>query len=276
MTDALPALARLIEVMARLRGPDGCPWDRAQTFATIAPYTIEEAHEVADAIARGDLEALREELGDLLLQVVFHARLAEEAGAFSLKEVAEAIVAKLVRRHPHVFGPPAALPPAAPPPAQLSPAEASDGWEAMKAAERGSPSVLDGIAPGLPALIRAQKLGRRAARAGFDWTEAAAVRAKLREELAELDAAADRATREEEAGDLLFAIAQWLRHLEIDAETALAAANRKFERRFRAIEQHPEFSNLSTSEKELLWQAAKQGASGRGGPGPAPASLRAP
>ncbi len=251
--DALPALARLIAVMARLRGPDGCPWDRAQTFATIAPYTIEEAHEVADAIARGDMAALKDELGDLLLQVVFHARMAEEQKAFSLREVAEAIVAKLERRHPHVFAGAVAR----------SAGEVRDSWEAIKAAERGPGSVLDGVPPGLPALLRAQKLGARAGRAGFDWPDASGARAKVLEELAELDAAGTDAARREEAGDLLFALVSWLRHLGIDAETALAEAGRKFERRFREIEQHPDFARFSLEEKERLWQAAKAGLKAR-------------
>ncbi|MFN3592775.1 MAG: nucleoside triphosphate pyrophosphohydrolase, partial [Thermaurantiacus sp.] len=177
--DPLPALARLVEVMATLRGPDGCPWDREQSFQTIAPYTVEEAHEVADAIARGDMDALKDELGDLLLQVVFHARMAEEEKAFSLKEVAEGIVAKLERRHPHVFGAQEAL----------SADEVTANWEAIKAAEQPRASELDGIAPGLPALMRAQKIGRRAGRVGFDWADASGPRAKVLEEVAELDEA---------------------------------------------------------------------------------------
>ena len=254
--DPLPPIARLIAVMAQLRGPDGCPWDRAQTFATIAPYTIEEAHEVADAIARGDLAALRDELGDLLLQVVFHARMAEEQNAFSLREVAEAIVAKLERRHPHVFGgAPAA-----------DAAQVSAAWEAIKAAETGRRSALDGIGPGLPALLRARKLGDRAARAGFDWSDAAGARAKVLEELEELGSAATDGRRREEAGDLLFALVQWLRHLGIDAEAALVAANAKFERRFRTIEETPGFKGLSLAEKEALWQAAKRPPAADGSP----------
>jgi ATP diphosphatase len=245
--DPLPALARLVAVMAQLRGPDGCPWDREQTFATIAPYTIEEAHEVADAIARGDMAALRDELGDLLLQVVFHARMAEEQNAFALKDVAEAIVAKLERRHPHVFGGGTAA----------TADEVTAAWEAIKAAETQRSSVLDGIAPGLPALIRAQKIASRARRAGFDWADASGPRDKLLEEIAELEAARTDAERREEAGDLLFAAVSWLRHLGVDAETALAQANAKFERRFRAIEQAPGFAALSIEEKERLWQQAK-------------------
>ncbi|MFN7176008.1 MAG: nucleoside triphosphate pyrophosphohydrolase [Thermaurantiacus sp.] len=245
--DPLPALARLVEVMATLRGPDGCPWDREQSFQTIAPYTVEEAHEVADAIARGDMDALKDELGDLLLQVVFHARMAEEEKTFSLREVAEGIVAKLERRHPHVFGAQKAL----------SADEVTANWEAIKAAEQPRASELDGIAPGLPALMRAQKIGRRAGRVGFDWADASGPRAKVLEEIAELDEAGTDDARREEAGDLLFAAVSWLRHLGIDAETALVEANAKFERRFREIEQAPGFASLSLEAKEQLWQDAK-------------------
>jgi ATP diphosphatase len=245
--DALPALARLIAVMATLRGPDGCPWDREQSFATIAPYTVEEAHEVADAIARGDMAALKDELGDLLLQIVFHARMAEEQKFFSLREVAEAIVAKLERRHPHVFGDRALL----------SPQEVSENWEAIKAEEKPAESVLDGIEAGLPALMRAQKIGRRAARVGFDWADASGPRAKVLEEIAELEAAQTDDARREEAGDLLFAAVSWLRHMGIDAETALVQASAKFERRFREIEKVPDFPSLSLEAKEQLWEDVK-------------------
>lgn len=248
-------IERLVEIMARLRGPGGCEWDRAQTFATIAPYTIEEAYEVADAIERGDLAELRDELGDLLLQVVFHSRIAEEAGAFALADVVAAISDKMERRHPHIFG------------------DARDGghhlWEEVKAAERarkGAASALDGVAAGLPALTRAEKLQKRAARVGFDWPDAAGPRAKVAEELAEADAAPDAAARADEIGDLLFAVVNWARHEGVDAEQALRAASAKFERRFRHMEQQagPAFERLSLAEKEALWVAAKQAASHAG------------
>lgn len=246
---AAEAMDKLVALMARLRGPDGCPWDRAQDFASIAPYTIEEAHEVADAIARDDLAALKEELGDLLLQVVFHARMAEEIGAFAIVDVIDSLCAKLVRRHRHVFGDATAA----------TPAEVSASWEAIKASEKPRASLMDDIPLALPALARASKIGARAARAGFDWTDPSGPRAKLLEEIAELDAAPDAAAQAEEAGDLLLAAASWLRHLGIDAEAALRAANLKFERRFRAIEQLPGFASLSLAEKEALWAAAKAG-----------------
>ncbi len=241
------AIDRLLAIMARLRSPGGCPWDRAQTFASIAPYTVEEAYEVADAIARNDMADLRDELGDLLLQVVFHARMAEEAGHFAFADVVAAICAKMERRHPHVFGDATAA----------SPEEVVTSWEAIKAAERQGDSALDGVARALPALLRADKLSRRAARTGFDWPDAAAARAKLLEEMAELDAAQDEAARTEEAGDLLFAAANWLRKLGVEPEAALRAACDKFEQRFRAIEQAPGFAELDLADKERLWQAAK-------------------
>ena len=238
-------LERLVAIMRRLRDPvSGCEWDRQQSFATIAPYTIEEAYEVADAIARGDMEALADELGDLQLQVVFHSQMAEEAGHFSLDDVLGAICDKLERRHPHLFGGAAETP----------------GWEAIKAAERQQrpdDSALAGVAQALPALERAQKLQRRAARTGFDWPDAAGPRAKIDEELAELDAESDAAAREEELGDLLFAVVNLARHFNIDAEEALRKANRKFETRFRAIEKAPGFSALSLDEMEELWTRAK-------------------
>ncbi|WP_448585882.1 nucleoside triphosphate pyrophosphohydrolase [Thermaurantiacus sp.] len=250
--DPLPALARLVAIMARLRGPDGCPWDRAQDFGTIAPYTIEEAYEVADAIARQAWEELKDELGDLLLQVVFHARMAEEAGLFSLADVAQAISDKLVRRHPHVFGDARAA----------SPAEVAARWEAIKAAEASRGSVLDGVPIALPALMRADKLGRRASSSGFDWRDAAGAEAKVREELAELRAAGDGPAAHEEGGDLLFAVANLLRRRGIDPEAALRDACSKFERRFRAIETVPGFRDLPLEAKEALWAAAK----GKGAP----------
>lgn len=248
--DPLPALARLVAIMARLRHPEtGCAWDREQTFATIAPYTIEEAYEVADAVARGDTAALKDELGDLLLQVVFHARIAEEAGAFALADVADAIIAKMERRHPHLFGD--ATPRTA--------AEVSETWEAMKAGERGQGSAMAGVALALPALMRAEKLGKRAARVGFDWPDAAGARAKVLEELAEVDAATTAAEREEELGDLLFAVVNLARHLKIDPEGALRAANAKFERRFRAMEAIGEdpFAGLDQTSKDVLWAKVK-------------------
>lgn len=238
-------LERLVAIMRRLRDPvTGCDWDRAQSFATIAPYTIEEAYEVADAIARHDMDALADELGDLQLQVVFHSQMAEEAGHFSLDEVLGAICDKLERRHPHLFGGAAETP----------------GWEAIKAAERErkpDESALAGVAHALPALERAQKLQRRAARTGFDWPDAQGPRAKIDEELSELDAETDPAAREEELGDLLFALVNLARHLNIDAEEALRKANRKFEARFRAIEKEPGFAAMSLDEIEALWVRAK-------------------
>ena len=238
-------LERLVAIMRRLRDPvTGCEWDRQQSFATIAPFTIEEAYEVADAIARGDMEALADELGDLQLQVVFHSQMAEEAGHFTLDDVIGGICDKLERRHPHLFGGAAETP----------------GWEAIKAAERQQKpdeSALAGVAQALPALERAQKLQRRAARTGFDWPDVAGPRAKIDEELAELDAETDTAAREEELGDLLFALVNLARHLNIDAEEALRKANRKFEARFRAIEKEPGFSALSLDEMEELWARAK-------------------
>ena len=237
-------LARLVAIMARLRGPDGCDWDRAQTWATIAPYTIEEAYEVADAIARDDAANLKDELGDLLLQVVFHARIAEEAGLFGFDDVAAAIGDKMERRHPHIFGDGDAL-----------------DWEGSKAAERADRSAggaLAGVALGLPALLRAEKLQKRAGRVGIDWPDASGPRAKIDEELAEVEAALP-AEREEEVGDLLFSVVNWARHLGVDAEGALRAANAKFERRFGAMEMmaNGRFAALSPDEQEALWIRAK-------------------
>ena len=246
--------------MKRLRDPvNGCAWDVRQDFASIAPYTIEEAYEVADAIAREDLEGLHDELGDLLLQVVFHARMAEECGIFDFDDVAGGIVEKLVRRHPHVFG---------------DEAERAAGmqrgrWERIKATERaarGDDSALAGVARALPALKRAQKLGKRAAAVGFDWRDRKGVRDKIREELDELaDAFGTRedARIEEELGDLLFAIVNLARHLDVDPEHALAGANDKFERRFREMERAVEADGraLETESFESLdreWRAAKQ------------------
>jgi ATP diphosphatase len=240
------ALERLVAIMRRLRDPvTGCEWDREQSFATIAPYTIEEAYEVADAIARDDMAALADELGDLQLQVVFHAQMAAEAGSFTLDEVIDGICDKLERRHPHIFGD----------------AERSPGWEELKAAERhaqGHPSALAGVALALPALERAAKLQRRAARVGFDWPDPSGPRAKIDEELAELDAESDHDRQTEELGDLLFAVVNFARHLNIAPEAALREANAKFDRRFRAIETAPGFAGMSLEEKEALWAAAKK------------------
>lgn len=236
---------RLREIMARLRDPvHGCEWDRAQTFASIAPYTIEEAYEVADAIARDDAHDIRDELGDLLLQVVFHSRIAEEAGLFDLDAVEDAVSDKMERRHPHIFGGAAETP----------------GWEAIKAVERRAKpgGALAGVALGMPALSRAEKLQRRAARVGFDWPDASGPRSKISEELLEVEAAGS-GEIEEEVGDLLFAVVNWARHLGVDPEAALRAANAKFERRFTAMEAlaGPVFPELSLDEQEALWVQVK-------------------
>ena len=273
MSEAERAMGALLALMARLRDPEcGCPWDREQTFSTIAPYTIEEAYEVADAIEHGDREHLREELGDLLFQVVFHARMAEEHGWFDFSEVANGIREKLVRRHPHLFAG-----------ATLAPQDLMRVWEEQKAQERaaaqarspatGTGTVLAGVPRALPALTRAAKLGRRAARVGFDWPDARAVRAKVLEELHEVDDALTRARQPAERapgsqelsgelGDLLFTIVNWSRHLHIDAEAALHAANDKFERRFRRMESLAqarglELAQLSAAEWDALWSEAK-------------------
>ena len=243
----LSAIERLVAVMATLRDPvRGCDWDRAQTFATIAPYTIEEAYEVADAIERGDPADIKDELGDLLLQVVFQSRIAEEAGLFTLADVAGAISDKLERRHPHIFGDAAVEP---------------GFWERIKAEERAGKtddSALAGVALGLPALTRAEKLQKRAARVGFDWPDATGPRAKIDEELAEVESATGDAVAEE-VGDLLFSVVNWARHMGVDGEAALRAANAKFERRFRAMETEASeaFARLDLEAKEQLWIAAK-------------------
>lgn len=253
-----PDISPLVAIMARLRDPDrGCPWDVKQDFASIAPYTIEEAYEVADAIARDDMAALKDELGDLLLQVVYHARMAEEAGHFALNDVIAAICAKMIRRHPHVFGD----------------GEASPGWEEIKAAERAETqgeadaSALAGVALALPALLRAEKIQKRAARTGFDWPDTQGVLDKIVEEVGEVRAAASHDEREDEVGDLLFALVNLARHLKIDPEQALRRANAKFERRFRIMEANyagdsTEFESLSLEEKEGLWREAKSVAKG--------------
>jgi len=241
------SLERLVEIMRRLRDPKtGCEWDSVQTFETIAPYTIEEAYEVADAVARDDMDALADELGDLQLQVVFHAQMAEDAGHFTLDDILARICDKMERRHPHIFG------------------DAEHGghhlWEIIKAEERAADpdkSALAGVALALPALERAAKLQRRAARTGFDWPDISGPRAKIDEELAELEAETSHDRKLDELGDLLFAVVNFARHLNIEPETALREANRKFEKRFRAIEQTPGFSDLSLDEMEALWVAAK-------------------
>jgi MazG family protein len=249
---------RLLAIMARLRDPErGCPWDREQNFATIAPYTIEEACEVADAIERGDMTALKDELGDLLFQVVFHARMAEEDGLFAFDDVAEAIGDKMERRHPHVFGD-----------AEIaSIAAQNEAWEAHKAAEREAKgeaaSVVDGVAIALPALLRAAKISRRAGRIGFDWPDAASVIDKIEEELDEIEDALDDhappAALEEEIGDLLFAAANLARKLDIEPETALRRATAKFERRFRRVETLAKARGVERDldALEALWQEVK-------------------
>jgi ATP diphosphatase len=257
------SLDRLLAIMAQLRDPDrGCPWDRAQDFATIAPYTIEEAYEVADAIARGDTAALKDELGDLLFQVVFHTRMAEEAGLFAFADVASAIADKMLRRHPHVFGA-----------AKISSVTAqNEAWEAHKAAERRArarqteerESVLDGVALALPALLRSVKIQARAARIGFDWPDATGVFAKIEEEIGELKSElvqnADRAALEDEIGDILFAVANLARKLDLDPEAALRRATGKFERRFRRVEARVDEGAMGTDLEvlEALWQEVKR------------------
>lgn len=255
--DECAGIARLIEIMRRLRDPEtGCPWDIEQTFATIAPYTIEEAFEVADAIERDAMDELPSELGDLLLQVVYHSRMAEEAGLFDFGTVTNLISDKMIARHPHVFGDESR---------DKSAAQQVQDWEKIKAAERGPARVLDGVALGLPALTRAVKLQKRAARVGFDWPTAAEVLDKLVEETHELveardDLGPDEVT--EEFGDLLFVMANLARHMNVDPEAALRAANAKFTRRFARIEDYlaetgrtPADSDLA--EMDALWDRAK-------------------
>jgi ATP diphosphatase len=257
-------ITRLLEIMAALRTPGtGCPWDLEQNFSTIAPYTLEEAYEVADAIARGDLEDLREELGDLLLQVVFHARMAEEQGAFDFGGVVEAITEKLLRRHPHVFGDQRGLS-----------AEAVEGlWQRIKSEEKAAKpngekretGALAGVPVALPALTRALKLQQKAGKVGFDWNDPLAVLAKIREEADEIEADIRNGKREAaaaEVGDLLFAVANLARHLDADPESTLRSTNQKFERRFASIERAlaargktPEQSTLE--EMDALWDEAK-------------------
>ena len=263
-------MQKLLDIMKSLRDPEtGCPWDIEQTFKTIAPYTIEEAYEVEEAVEAGDIPAIKDELGDLLLQVVFQARIAEEAGHFSFSDVVDGVCDKMVRRHPHVFGD-----------ATVADAEAqTHAWEAQKAAERASkakdrgdvPSVLEGVTAGLPALMRAVKLQKRAARVGFDWPDTSFVLDKIREESEELAAemvkqsAGSEPTTEmvEEFGDLMFVYANLARHLKIDPEAALRGANRKFERRFHYIEQelaniNKDIADADLEEMDSLWDQAKE------------------
>lgn len=243
-------ISRLVEIMAALRNPDGgCPWDLEQDFSTIRHYTIEEAYEVSDAIERQDFDDLREELGDLLLQPVYHAQMASERGLFDLGDVVQAITEKLIRRHPHVFGEAAAR----------SAGGAKAKWDEIKADERArkaagretEPSVLDDVPHALPALARAEKLTRRAATVGFDWPDLEAVRAKVDEELAELQAAGTEAERHEEMGDLLFAVANMARHMGVDPEAALRDANAKFTRRFRHVEARAKEDGVPLAEAGL-------------------------
>lgn len=257
--DPAQALARLLAIMARLRAPDGCPWDREQDFASIAPYTIEEAYEVADAIQRADMPALQDELGDLLFQVVYHAQMAREAGAFDFTAVADTISDKMIRRHPHVFGEAAAR----------DTAMQNQAWEVQKQAERAARAetgTLAGIPAALPALTRAAKLTRRAARVGFDWPDAEAVLDKLAEETAELRAELPGAAPErlaDELGDMLFVLANLARKLDLDPEACLRGANAKFERRFNAVEAHLSTEGQSPADAglermEALWQQVKR------------------
>ena len=251
-TTSLTQIDRLLAIMAQLRNPDGgCEWDLAQNFDTIAPYTIEEAYEVADAIERSDMDDLRGELGDLLLQVVFHARMAEEAGHFAFEDVARSISDKMESRHPHIFG-------------NEGGTMDNARWEDLKAAERqtsGADSAMDGVAKALPALLRSEKLQKRAARVGFEWHDLKGPKEKLAEELEELDTASD-AERLVEAGDVLFVAVNIVRRYGIDAEQALKASNDKFERRFRAMEALAKadgdaFETLSLEDQEKLWQRVK-------------------
>ncbi len=248
MAKTAPDISELIDIMARLRDPvHGCPWDVGQSFESIAPYTIEEAYEVADAIARNDMPALADELGDLLFQVTFHARMAEEAGEFAFNDVISAICQKMVRRHPHVF----------------AGANVAPDWEALKAGERSETTetgALSGVALALPALMRAEKIQKRAAHTGFDWPDASGALAKIYEEIGEIESATSPEHQAEEIGDLLFAVVNWSRHLKIDAEHALRSATAKFEKRFEAMEASAgaDFAALSLVEKEELWVQAKR------------------
>lgn len=240
-------IAPLLEVMRRLRDPKtGCEWDTVQTFETIAPYTVEEAYEVADAIQRDDMDALKDELGDLLLQVVFHSQIAADGGHFSFEDVVNAICDKMIRRHPHIFGE----------------ATNSPGWEQIKAEERaetGKSSALDGVALALPALLRAQKIQKRAARVGFDWPDKEPVKAKLLEELEEVEQAESAEHIHEEIGDLIFSAVNLARHYNVDAEQALTDATRKFSSRFNQVEKtvSQDMKDMSIDELEEEWQKAK-------------------
>lgn len=242
----------LTDIMARLRDREtGCPWDIEQNFTTIAPYTIEEAYEVADAIERNDLDTLKDELGDLLLQVVFHSQMASELGVFEIQDVVNGICDKMVRRHPHVFGD-----------ATAKSHEVPDNWETIKAAERSGDedrSALAGVALALPALLRAQKIQKRAARTGFDWPDQSGARDKIIEELEEVENASSAEHVMEELGDLLFAVVNFARFHKVDAEQALRQASAKFERRFRGMEMSAgdAFAGLSLDAKEELWQQSK-------------------
>lgn len=254
----MDSIQKLLEVIQALRDPQtGCPWDLKQDFASIAPYTVEEAYEVADAIEREDMQDLRKELGDLLFQVVFHAQLAEELGVFDFASVVDGLTNKMVNRHPHVFGSKE----------EIEAGQAVGAWEQIKAEERAATgsaqSAMDGVAATLPALKRAQKLGKRASSTGFDWPDTRGVRAKIDEELVELSAAeasGNQGHMREELGDVLFSVVNLARKLDIDPEDALAAANRKFERRFRYIEEQADrdLSALDLDAMEALWQASKQ------------------
>src|SRR5947199_5537335 len=262
-------IARLIEIMAALRAPgSGCPWDLEQNFQTIAPYTIEEAYEVADAISRGDLDDLKDELGDLLLQVVFHARMAEEQGSFAFADVVQAITEKLIRRHPHVFGDKGGM----------STGEVNIQWDQIKAVERaarapagktpapGRSGALSGVSPGLPALARALKLQQKASKVGFDWNDPKAVIDKIREETNEIESELGVGQRDKiagEIGDLLFALVNLARHLDVDPESALRTTNLKFERRFAAIEDRlaavgKTAADATLAEMDALWDQAKE------------------
>lgn len=255
---ALPPIERLLAIMAALRGPGGCPWDREQTHASIRPQLIEECYEVVDAIEDGDPESLKEELGDLLLHIVFHAQMAAERGHFAFRDAVEGIVDKLIRRHPHVFG-------------DVNAADSGEvlrKWDEIKKKEKPERAgALDGVPRHAPALVRAQETQKKAAKVGFDWPDAAGPREKIAEELrelaAEIEAGASKEKIEDEAGDLLFAAVNYVRHLKVDSETALHGAVRKFEARFRAVEaaakgQGRELKGMTLAEMDALWEQAKK------------------